>query len=225
MAGSKTPKSSPFNEKHLDYDDVIYYTPGNIYAYSHIVVLLHQMEKLESVQYSAALALTGAWRGASREKLYDELGWESFNFRHWSRRLILFYKIFNNLTPDYSRYPIPDFQEPSYELLRRAAIEQVFARTTGFKSSFHSNCLLEWINLNQDIRQSNSLAIFEKRLFSTICPPAKSVFGIHNLRWWPILTQIRVGPSTQIFHKFKHSFNDTMNPLCSINHGVKDCEH
>ena len=64
------------------------------------------MEKLESVQYSAALAVTGAWRGTSRDKLYDELGWESLNFRRWSRRLILFYKIVNNLTPDYTRYPI-----------------------------------------------------------------------------------------------------------------------
>ena len=182
------------------------------------------MEKLELVQYSAAPAVTGAWRGTSREKLYVELGWESLNFRRWSRCLILFYKIFNNLAPDYTKYPIPDFQEPSYELRRRAAIGQVFARTTGFKSSFYPNCLLEWNNLDQDIRQSNSLAIFKKRLFSTICPPAKSVFGIHNLRWWPILTQIRVGPSTQKFHKFKHSFNDTMNPLCPINDGVEDCE-
>ena len=30
--------------------------------------------KLESDQYSAALAVKGAWRGTSREKLYAELG-------------------------------------------------------------------------------------------------------------------------------------------------------
>ena len=50
---------------HLDYGDVIYHTPGNICEYSHSVVLSHQMEKLEYVQYSAALAVTGAWRGTS----------------------------------------------------------------------------------------------------------------------------------------------------------------
>ena len=44
------------------------------------------MEKLEQIQYSAALAITGAWRGTSREKLYDELGWESLNLRRWSKR-------------------------------------------------------------------------------------------------------------------------------------------
>ena len=117
---------------HLDYGDVIYHIPGNICDYSHSVVLTHQMEKLESVQYSAALAVTGAWKGTSHDKLYDELGWESLNFRRWSRHLILFYKIVNNLTPDYTRYPILNPQEATYELRRRAVIGQAFARTKGF---------------------------------------------------------------------------------------------
>ena len=64
------------------------------------------MEKLESVLYSAALAVTGAWRGTSREKLYNELGWESLNLRRWSRRIVMFYKIVNNVTPEYTRHPI-----------------------------------------------------------------------------------------------------------------------
>ena len=64
------------------------------------------MEKLESVQYSAALVITGAWRGTSREKIYNELGWESLDSRRWCRRLTLYYKITNNLTPDYTRDPI-----------------------------------------------------------------------------------------------------------------------
>ena len=32
--------------------------------------------KLESTQYTAALAVSGAWRGTNRNKLYEELGWE-----------------------------------------------------------------------------------------------------------------------------------------------------
>ena len=34
-------------------------------------------ERLESIQYNAALAITGAIRGSSREKVYQELGFES----------------------------------------------------------------------------------------------------------------------------------------------------
>ena len=64
---------------HLDYGDVIYHLPQNICEFSQTVTLTNSMEKLESVQYSAALAITGAWKGTSRQKIYDELGWESLD--------------------------------------------------------------------------------------------------------------------------------------------------
>ena len=76
-----------FVRSHLDYCDVIYHIP-----------LLHQaplgvtlnsfMEKVERVQYQAALAITGAWNGSSRIKLYDELGWESLSDRRRCRRVL-----------------------------------------------------------------------------------------------------------------------------------------
>ena len=37
------------------------------------------MKKVERIQYQAALAVTGAWQGSNRSKLYDELGWESLS--------------------------------------------------------------------------------------------------------------------------------------------------
>ena len=36
----------------------------------------HLPKKIESVQYNVALAITGAIKGSSREKLYQELGLE-----------------------------------------------------------------------------------------------------------------------------------------------------
>ena len=38
------------------------------------------------------------------------------------------------------------------------------------------------------------------------------------------LTQLRVGLSKN-FHKFRHIFKDTVNPMCSTNDGVEDTEH
>ena len=84
---------------HLDYGDVIYHIPHRRLEHGDSVVLTNQMEKLESVQYSAALAITGAWKYTSREKLYNELGWESLNLRRWSRRLTLFYKSSEQFDP------------------------------------------------------------------------------------------------------------------------------
>ena len=53
-----------FVRPHLDYGDVIYD--------QHYNNSFHQ--KLESIQYNAAPAITGTIRGSSREKLYQELG-------------------------------------------------------------------------------------------------------------------------------------------------------
>ena len=91
---------------HLDYGDVIYHVPHSECELSHTPFLTKNMEKLEYIRYSAASAITGAWKGTSREKLCDELGWESLNLRRWIRCLILFYKILNNIILDYTRYPI-----------------------------------------------------------------------------------------------------------------------
>ena len=51
-----------------------------------------RMRALESVQYQAALAVTGAWKGTSTTKIYQELGWESLHHRRCFRRITQFYK-------------------------------------------------------------------------------------------------------------------------------------
>ena len=48
---------------HLDHGDVIYDQAYN--------VSFHQ--KLESIQYNSSLAITGAIRGTSAEKIYNDL--------------------------------------------------------------------------------------------------------------------------------------------------------
>ena len=75
----------------LDYADVIYDQPSNV-SFS---------KKIESVQYNAALAITGAIKGSSCEKLYQELGLEYLYQRRWARRLCLLYKVFSTGQPSY----------------------------------------------------------------------------------------------------------------------------
>ena len=210
---------------HLDYGDVIYHFPQNVCEFSQNVTLTNSMEKLKLMQYSAALAATSAWMGTSCQKLYDELGWDSLNLRRWSRRLVLFYKIINNLTPDYTRDPVSQHQESDYGLCRRAAMGQMRARTERFKSSFYPNCLSEWEKLDPEIQQSCSVNVFKKQLLALIRLPPKLVYNIHDPKCLSVLTQLRVGLSKLNFRKFKHNFSDTLNPLCPINDGIEDTEH
>ena len=114
---------------HVEYGDVIYHIPAKACELSGNVILSSLMEKLESVQYSAALAITGAWRGTSQAKIYAELGLESLSSRRWSRRLTLFYEMMNNQTPAYLMDPIPQLQQSHYPLRNRDVIGRIRART------------------------------------------------------------------------------------------------
>ena len=80
-----------FIRSHLGYADVVY---GQSYKSSF-------REKLESIQYNAALALTGAVRGSSSEKIYQELGLEYLKKRRWLRKLCQLYKILESKLPRY----------------------------------------------------------------------------------------------------------------------------
>ena len=80
-----------FVRPHLDYGDVIYDQPNNS----------RLSDKIESVQYNAALAITGAIRGTSKEKLYQELRLESLKYRRWLRRMSCLYKIISTKLPPY----------------------------------------------------------------------------------------------------------------------------
>ena len=88
-----------FVRPHLDYSDVIYHIPPIQESGTFNFNLNYLMKSIESTQYNAARAVTGAWKGTNKDKLYAELGWESLSDRRWSRRLVQFYKIFNDFTP------------------------------------------------------------------------------------------------------------------------------
>ena len=49
---------------HLDYGDIIYHRHDPHMS-------LDITKRLQQTQYSAALAITGGWRGTSRQELYD----------------------------------------------------------------------------------------------------------------------------------------------------------
>ena len=63
----------------MDYSDVVYNYVSND-AFS---------KKLDTIQYNPALAITGATKGTSRKKLYQQLGLEYLQQRRWMRRICL----------------------------------------------------------------------------------------------------------------------------------------
>ena len=131
------------------------------------------MEKIDSVQYSAALAITGTWRGTSRRKLYAELGWESLSSRRWSRRLTLFYKIVNNLAPDYTMEPIPQLYQSHYSLRKRDVVGRIIARTENSNLAFILTVFVNGTTLNGTKSDLHHLLLFLRRRFCQSFAPCK----------------------------------------------------
>ena len=88
---------------HLDYCNIIYHIPPIVHHPPLGTSLNYLMEKMEIIQYQAALAVTGAWQGSSRAKLYKELGWEALSERCMCKRVLQIHKIVDRRTPSYLR--------------------------------------------------------------------------------------------------------------------------
>ena len=161
-----------FPRSHLDYGDAIY-----DHAFNESF-----QNKLESVQCNAALAITGAIRGSSREKFYQELGLEPLKSRRWYRKLDLFFKLKRNKYPSYLFDMIPITTSP-YLMLNMNTSETLFSHPL----------LLSVISLI--IQNSESVSAFKKQILKFIRPSPNSTFNVHNPHGIKLLTRLRVGLS------------------------------
>ena len=124
---------------HLDYCDIIYHIAPTINPPSLLPTFISLMEKLERVQYQAALAITGAWQGSNCSKLNEELGWETLSDRRMSRRILQIHKIMSNKTPSYLKDKLP----PNHRLLFNVFREIKF-KTDRYKNSFFPQAISSW---------------------------------------------------------------------------------
>ena len=200
-----------FARPHLDYGDIIYDYPGNS-TFS---------EKLESIQYNACLAITGCFRGTSREKLYDELGLESLKDRRFTRRLTFFYKIVKGFAPKYLSDFLPpqemeeEDEEENERRRERPPYRMPFCRTQSYRSSFFPNCIAEWNKLDKDIRNLPSAMAFKRAILRFVRPKSNSVFHVTDNMGIILINRLRLGFSHLREHKFRHNFADTISPICS----------
>ena len=94
------------------------------------------MENVERVQYQAALAITGAWNGSSRTKLYEELGWESLSDRRRCRRVLQIHKIYNNQTPYYLTDKLPPKSRSLSNGNNRNTFRSIICKSNRYMNSF-----------------------------------------------------------------------------------------
>ena len=199
-----------FVRPRLEYGDVLYDQAFDNYFH----------RKIESTQYNACLAITGAIRGTSREKIYQELGLESLQLRRWYRKLCLFYKVFKNEHPKYLYNIIPVRSTP-YATRAVDNIPLIKTKHNFFKNSFFPSAIVEWNNLDPNLRNFKSISVFKEKILNFIRPSPNSFFDFHN----PKGIKLRLSLSHLREHKFKHSFQDTINLLCNCGEDIESSTH
>ena len=208
---------------HLDYCDVIFHIPSKIHPPPLGMSLHDHMEKLEKVQYQAALAVTGAWQGTSRVKLYEELGWESLSDRRTCRRVLQIHKIVDEKTPKYLHHCLPPNRNVIINL--PLIFHEFKCRTDRYSGSFFPNAVSLWNNFITNFQNLPTLLSLKAHLVSLFRPPAKPIYGIHDPVSLRTLFQLRVGLSKLRHHKKRHNFLDTPSDQCLCKTGIEDCDH
>ena len=97
------------------------------------------------------------------------------------------------------------------------------SRKDFFKNTFFPYCINEWNKLPVEIKNSKSINIFKKLIL--IKKKENSIFSICDPPGVKHLTRLRLNFSHLNAHKFKHGFNDTINPLCECKKDIETTQH
>ena len=127
------------------------------------------LQNLQSFQNNAAIAITGAIRGTSSAKLFQELGLESLKSRRWLRKLCLFYKIFHEKSPSYLFQLIPPNNNVyATRSSQSNKISSFKTRHKFFKDSFFPAVTSEWNSLDINIWYSSHINVLRKNYWNLL---------------------------------------------------------
>jgi hypothetical protein len=188
----------------LEYSDVIF---DDCTSY--------EREELEKIQYEAARIVTGTTKLVSIAKLMSEVCWESLSKRRKKHKLILFYKMKNNLTPGYLSSLVPDPVDASsqYSLRNSDNIQVPHSRTNLYLNSFLPSVIRDFNNLSQELRNAPSLSNFKRLLYKDKSRVPKHF--LHGERkYQTIHARLRTNCSLLAHDLYTKNIVDSPNCLC-----------
>lgn len=126
----------------------------------------HEKQELEKIQTEAARIATGTTKLISISALYDETKWETLDTRRSKHKLVLFYKMFNNISPAYLSSLVPPSVSSlsTYNLRNDQNLQTIDSRTSYYYTSFLPSTVRDWNNLSLDTRNSDSINSFKRSL-------------------------------------------------------------
>ena len=94
-----------------------------------------------------------------------------------------------------------------------------------FRNSFFPSTVIEWNKLDDNIQNLESVSTFKKQILKFIRPSPNSTFNVHNPHGIKLLTRLRVGLSHLREHKFRHNFQDSLDPFCNGGRHIETTIH
>ena len=140
------------------------------------------------------------------------------------QKIYPFYKVLKNEHPRYLFNLIP-VRPTLYPTRNALNIPLLNANHNFFRNSFFPSTIIEWNKSDPGFRKADSLSLFQTNILKFIRPSSNSVYNCHNPKGLKFITRLRLGLSHLREHKFKHSFQDTINPLCSCGLDIESTEH
>ena len=185
-------------------------------------------DKLEKLNIEAGRIVTGATKLVSINSLYRETGWETLQQRRNNHKLIQYFKIVNGLTPEHLNEILPHQHTDIHNYNTRNAHNYTYttSRTAHHYNSFIPSTTRLWNELPNEIKQSDSLNIFKKKLSVNSKIPK---YYFEGSRMGQILhARLRMTCSSLKQHLFLKNIED--NPHCTCgeiettSHFLLDCQ-
>ena len=172
---------------------------------------------LESTQRRAALMITSAYKCTKNDNLLNELGLSPLSERRKYFKLVLFFKMKTQRTPEYlSNLCPPEVADKmTYDLRNAAKIDEIKSTKNYFLKSFLPSTIKLWNNLPAQIKSSNTIeALKEKPSSHLNFQQAYKPYLFSPNRNFIQIGRMRMGLSALNAHRRKYNFID--NSHCSF---------
>ena len=118
------------------------------------------------MQIEAARIATGTIRLVSLNALYQETGWVTLEKRWENHKLVMFYKMSNDLTPSYLSSLVPQSINilSQYSFRNANNLQSIHARTNLYFQSFLPSVVRKWNDLSDEAERSSSVSSFKNYL-------------------------------------------------------------
>ena len=189
----------------------------NVFSINHDVTIfqLYFWKKISCVYFS----ITYIFKRSKKNFIYlhlenlDQLKLTQLN-------LLLLIQSYCLPTPSYLFNMIPR-KNPSRPTRGSDSIPLSGTKHNFFQNSYFPAAIKEWNSLDIDVQKSDSITVFKKYILSFIRTLPNKVSNSHNPQGLKLLKRLRLGLSHLRYHKFKHNFFDTINPLCSCGSDIE----